>query len=123
MDILLEQYLATKSPREAGQIYKALMRLVRLDGAVGTRYGFILHWYESNSLELHTFEEYKIKEMSDRAYFRATQQQQDAYERRRIAAGMRTIYLINDWDMGKMPYDFACWLSQHAETQTTAIAA
>src|SRR5690606_10885445 len=49
-------------------------------------------------------------DMSRAAFNRATNEEQRAHAAKQRAAGKKTVYLVNDYDLGKTAYDYAAHL-------------
>lgn len=90
---------------------KHLSKLIRLNGKVDTYKNHIDYFHNAGTLSLRTFEETKIKPMSRLAFHRANQKEQDAHEEKMRLGGMITVYLVNNFDLGKIAYDYAMNLS------------
>lgn len=110
------------SAMAAGRIKSALEKQIRFrDAGVMSIRERVESLAKSGSLELSTFTESKIKPLSRAQFNRATQREQDAHERKMREAGDKTVYLVNDSDLGKTGYDYAQhMLSKKAPAQKPA---
>ena len=99
-------YLQDMDARTRGAAIKALNKQFRFDGTVRTRREQAEHLIATGETT-STDEVDKIKAMSRRQWNRADQRQQDEHERRRKAAGKKTVYLVGGYDLGRTGYDYA----------------
>ena len=95
------------APNTAALAAKALEKEVRFKGEVASIRSFIDKWHEAGTLEVSTTQEPRIKPMSRTAYNRADNKAQDEHERRMKEAGNKTVYWVNDIDLGKIAHDYA----------------
>ncbi len=96
-----------KLPMQVARMKEALGKQLRFDGVVMTVRERVESLHAAGKLTVETFEEPRVKPMSRLAFFRATQAEQSAHERRMREAGTRTEYLVNDSVLGKTAYDYA----------------
>ena len=88
----------------------ALDKQVRDNGEYMTR----RQWVErkvSEGMKTRVTQEDRIKPMSRMAYFRATNEEQRAHERRIKDAGKKDVYWIGDYEVTKIEHDYANTLS------------
>jgi hypothetical protein len=109
------------APNVAELTRKALDKLVRIDGAERSIREHIDGWSAEGTLSASSYEEWKIKDMSRQAFNRATQAEQDAHARKQRQGGKKTVYLVNDFDLGKIAHDYAQYLLS-AKTDQSADA-
>jgi len=100
-------FISEMTPLKKGRIRRALEKLHRFDGKVMSVRDRVEQLNTDGDLEASTTEENKIKPMSRTQYNRATNEEQAAHEKKMREAGMKTVYLVNDTDMGKIGYDYA----------------
>lgn len=87
---------------------KVLQTRIRFDGTFG---GKILTWKEfiadalAGKMQAKVREINRIKDMSARAFFRASQREQDEHERRQREAGTKKEYTIGGYEVPKIVYD------------------
>lgn len=106
----LGAYLATLSVRDAGLAKKVLQKQISFNGEVMTRAQYIEKKHAAGELNIETEQQDKIKAMSRRAFNRASQQEQDAHAKRVADGGKKTVYYVNDYDMGALAYAYAAHL-------------
>ena len=103
-------FLAEKDEKTKALIRKSLDKAYKIDDEiVGTR-EFIDKKHASGELKIWTREENVIKDMTRAAYNRAINGQQEAHEKRQREAGTKTVYIVNGYQFGKIPYDYAAYL-------------
>lgn len=102
------------TPMQRGRVEKALQKKWRHDGKAQTTKQIVDGFAAEGDLRLTTEEVNKIADMSRMQYFRATNQQQEAHERRQREAGKKTVYFVNGLGLGKIAYDYAQYLQQKA---------
>lgn len=92
------------NPLQRGRVNKTLNKRINFgDQGVMSIRQRIEAWSDSGSLELSTMEEPKIKPMSRARFNRATKAEQEAHARKMREAGTKTVYLVNGFDLGKLP--------------------
>lgn len=101
---------AEHAPNQAELIRKNLEKPVRINGVVATLREHLDGWHTAQKLEVSTYEEWRIKDMSRTAFNRATNEQQRAHAERQRAGGKKTVYLVNNYDLGKTAHDYAAHL-------------
>lgn len=101
---------AEHSPYQAERIRKNMDKPVRINGIEASLREHIDRWNASQALEVSTYEEWRVKDMSRAAFNRATNEEQRAHAAKQRAAGKKTVYLVNDYDLGKTAYDYAAHL-------------
>lgn len=89
-----------------GKVVKTLNGKRNFDGKIMTIKEKIKELVDNNA-EIFTREEDVIQPMSRRQYNNATQQEQDAHERRMKEAGKKTVYYVGGYNLGKTAYDYA----------------
>lgn len=118
-------FLADKTPMQRGKIRKNLSTQIRFaDDGVLTKRERIERLNSKGILEVSTIEEPKVKPMTSKQLMRSDNAQQAAHEKRMREAGMKTTYLVNGSDLGKVAYDYASHLlgqqsAPDQETQTS----
>lgn len=100
-------FLEGKAPNTKELIRKALEKTYRFDGAVMTVREHIDSLHEAGALEVGSFEEPKIKPMSRMQFFRASQREQDAHDKKMREAGTKTVYTVSGYELGKYAHDYA----------------
>jgi hypothetical protein len=100
-------FVDDKLPMQAARMKEALGKQLRFDGVVMTVRERVESLHAAGKLTVETFEEPRVKPMSRLAFFRATQAEQSAHEKRMREAGTRTEYLVNGSVLGKTAYDYA----------------
>ncbi len=98
------------APNTAALAAKSLDKLVRFRDKVASVREHIEAWHKDGALEVSTTQEPRIKPMSRTAFNRASQREQDAHEKRMKEAGNKTVYWVNDIDLGKTAHDYAAHL-------------
>ena len=109
------------APNTAALATKALGKLMRFREKVASVREHIEAWHKAGELEVSTTQEPRIKPMSRMAYHRADQQQQDAHEKRMKEAGNKTVYWVNDIDLGKTAFDYARHLLNEDDQAGTGV--
>ncbi|MDD2962286.1 MAG: hypothetical protein PHR45_09460, partial [Muribaculaceae bacterium] len=79
---------------------------------------YIEHLNKAGKLKLTIEEEYIIKDVSDRRYFRMDAKQQDAFEKKREERGKKKVYYVNGMAYGKIAYDYAKYISEGGKLAT-----
>ena len=101
------------APNTAALAAKALDKLVRWRDKVASVREHIEAWHKAGELEVSTTQEPRIKPMSRTTFNRASQREQDAHEKRMKEAGNKTVYWVNNIDLGKTAFDYAShWLGK-----------
>lgn len=106
----LNGFAKGKPPVAVGKIRKELGKQVSIDGRTDTIRGHIERWASRNDLSLGQYKENKLKPMSSREFFNASHAEQVAHEKRVKQAGTKTVYLVNNYDLGKIAHDYAAHL-------------
>lgn len=96
----------TLTSMQKGRIDNVLSRAIRHKGVIKTRKQFVEDLV-IEGLTTSTYEENRIKDMSRRAFNRATGEEQWAHERRQREAGKVTRYCIGNYVVTKIEYDYA----------------
>ncbi len=91
---------------KAGQAKTALLKLVRYKGSVLTASEFV-EALLAEGFQISISLEDKLKPMSRLAYFRATNEQQRAHERKVKEAGQKTVYNLGPFEIGAFQHAFA----------------
>lgn len=126
----LDNYVKDMAPNVAALAIKALNKQIRIDGKAATLREHIEAWHAAGELSVSTSQEPRIKPMSRRDFNRATEAEQRMHEKRMQEAGSKTVYYVNDYDLGKTAHDYASALMRdeiesdpapvEARTQATA---
>lgn len=103
------------SPMQRGKAEKALSKVWNVQGKHLTTKEYIDQKFKDGTLELDSYEENRIKDMTRRQYNRATNEQQAAHEKKVREGGKVTKYLVNGLELGKTAYDYAQHLSASVE--------
>ena len=103
-------FLAGKSDVGASTAEKALDKRYKFDDGVQTVAEYIEQQLENGTLKIETREEPKYKGVSRQAWNRMDARQQAAEEKRVKEGGMKTVYSVNNMDLGKTAYDYAKFL-------------
>lgn len=106
----LNNYVKDMAPNVAALAIKALNKPIRIDGKAATLREHVEAWHAAGELSVSTSQEPRIKPMSRRDFNRATQAEQRMHEKRMQAAGSKTVYYVNDYDLGKTAHDYAAAL-------------
>jgi hypothetical protein len=112
-------FLQGRSALHQGKIKTDLSKQMRLDGKVDSIKGHVERMHHSGDLELSSYDEPKIKDMSKRQHFNATNEQQEAHREKQKSAGMQTVHLTGGWALGKTAHEYA----QHLKSKAPAPAA
>jgi len=110
-------YLLEMPALRRGSAISALNRLFRFDGVVRSRRAQVEHLIDGGA-EVSTRTEPAVKPMTRTQYNRASNEQQEAHERRMREGGEKTVYLVGDYDIGKHAYDYALHLIAQREQST-----
>lgn len=110
------------APNTAALAAKALDKLVRWRDKVASVREHIEAWHKAGELKVSTTQEPRIKPMSRTTFNRASQRQQDAHEKRMKEAGNKTVYWVNNIDLGKTAFDYASHLLGKDESQAEQAA-
>ena len=105
-----------------GQAQKVLGKLYSVKGKPISLRKHIENLHGEGSLETSTMQEPKIKPLSDRQFFRATQKEQEDHVKRMAEAGEKTVYLVNGNDYGKIAYDYANFLMDGGKSRRGEIS-
>lgn len=106
----LDNYVKDMAPNVAALAIKALNKQIRIDGKAATLREHIEAWHAAGELSVSTSQEPRIKPMSRRDFNRATEAEQRMHEKRMQQAGSKTVYYVNDYDLGKTAHDYAAAL-------------
>lgn len=113
-------FLAGKSDVGASTAEKALGKRYKFDDGVHTVAEYIEQQLENGTLKIETREEPKYKGVSRQAWNRMDARQQAAEEKRVKEGGMKTVYSVNNMDLGKTAYDYAKFLLDKKAEQEKA---
>ena len=91
-------------------IRKNLNKSIRLSGELTTAREFIDKHYAAGTLTIETTTEKKIKDPTKARYFRMNLDEQRDFEQRQKEAGTKTVYWVNNYDLGKTAYSYAAHL-------------
>lgn len=103
----LDRYVKDMAPNVAALAIKSLNKQIRIDGKAATLREHIEAWHAAGELSVSTSQEPRIKPMSRRDFNRATNAEQRMHEKRMQEAGSKTVYYVNDYDLGKIAHDYA----------------
>ena len=103
-------FLAGKTDLGAGSAEKALSKKYNFDGKVMTVAEFVEDAVGNGNVKLSAIEEPKYKGASRAAWNRMDARQQEADAKRVKESGTKTVYTVNDHDLGKTAYDYAKFL-------------
>ena len=115
-------FLASKSDVGASAAEKALNKKYNFDGKVMTVAEFVEEAVANGNAKLSTIEEPKYKGASRTAWNRMDAKQQEADAKRVKESGTKTVYTVNDHDLGKTAYDYAKFLLEKKAEQEKAAA-
>lgn len=104
------------SPMQRGKIQKSLNKLWNIDGKHQTTKQYVEDAVKSGTLELDSYDENRIKDMTRQQFNRATNEQQQRHEQRIKDGGKVTKYLVNGLELGKTAYDYAAHLQNKSES-------
>jgi len=93
--------------RDKGKAVASLSKMVSINGVGKSIRDHVENMVASGGVELTTYEESKIKPMTSRQSFRASNEDQQAHEKRMKEAGTQTVYLVNGYRLGKTGYEYA----------------
>ena len=110
-------FLAGKTDLGASTAEKALSKKYNFDGKVMTVAEFVEDAVDRGDVKLSTIEEPKYKGASRAAWNRMDARQQEADAKRVKESGTKTVYTVNDHDLGKTAYDYAKFLQENTEKQ------
>lgn len=114
-------FLAGKTDLGASAAEKALNKKYDFDGKVMTVAEFVEEAVGNGDAKLSTMEEPKYKGASRAAWNRMDARQQEADAKRVKESGTKTVYTVNDHDLGKTAYDYAKFLlDKKAEQEKVA---
>ena len=105
-------FLAGKTDLGASAAEKALNKKYNFDGKVMTVAEFVEDAVGRGDVKLSTVEEPKYKGASRAAWNRMDARQQEADAKRVKESGTKTVYTVNDHDLGKTAYDYAKFLQE-----------
>ena len=115
-------FLAGKSDVGASTAEKALSKKYNFDGKVMTVAEFVEEAVANGNVKLSAIEEPKYKGASRAAWNRMDARQQEADAKRVKESGTKTVYTVNDHDLGKTAYDYAKFLLDKKAEQEKAAA-
>lgn len=115
----LNGFAKGKPPVAVGKIKKELNKQISIDGRADTIRGHIERWASRNDLVLSQYKENKVKPMSSSEFFNASHAEQVAHEKRMKQAGTKTVYLVNNFDLGKIAHDYAAHLQNNRTLERT----
>lgn len=114
-------FLADKTDLGASTAEKALNKKYNFDGKVMTVAEFVENAVANGDAKLSTIEEPKYKGASRAAWNRMDAKQQEEDAKKVKESGTKTVYTVNDHDLGKTAYDYAKFLlEQKAEQEKVA---
>ena len=105
-------FLADKTDLAASTAEKALNKKYNFDGKVMTVAEFVEDAVGRGDVKLSAIEEPKYKGASRAAWNRMDARQQEADAKRVKESGTKTVYTVNDHDLGKTAYDYAKFLQE-----------
>lgn len=103
---------ADKTDLAASTAEKALNKKYNFDGKVMTVAEFVEDAVGRGDVKLSAIEEPKYKGASRAAWNRMDARQQEADAKRVKESGTKTVYTVNDHDLGKTAYDYAKFLQE-----------
>ena len=115
-------FLAGKTDVGASTAEKALSKKYNFDGKVMTVAEFVEDAVGNGNVKLSAIEEPKYKGASRAAWNRMDARQQEADAKRVKESGTKTVYTVNDHDLGKTAYDYAKFLLDKKAEQEKADA-
>ena len=115
-------FLAGKSDVGASTAEKALSKKYNFDGKVMMVAEFVEDAVGNGNVKLSAIEEPKYKGASRAAWNRMDARQQEADAKRVKESGTKTVYTVNDHDLGKTAYDYAKFLLDKKAEQEKAAA-
>lgn len=96
-------------PMRKAKVRNALEKQVRFENKTMTRKEFV-ELLCSRGAELETREVPRVKDMSAKAFFRASAEAQQSYNEKQNSAGNKTEYLLDGYVITKTEYDYALWV-------------
>lgn len=115
-------FLANKTALGASSAEKALSKKVKIEDKNYTIAEYVEQAVQSGKIELRTSEVPKYKGVSRRKWNQMDTAQQQAEQERIKNGGTTTEYYINDYNLGKVAYDYAQFLQTKATEQTPETA-
>ena len=115
-------FLSGKTDLGASAAEKALSKKYNFDGKVMTVAEFVEDAVGNGNVKLSAIEEPKYKGASRAAWNRMDARQQEADAKRVKESGTKTVYTVNDHDLGKTAYDYAKFLLDKKAEQEKATA-
>lgn len=115
-------FLANKTALGASSAEKALSKKVKIEDKNYTIAEYVEQAVQSGKIELRTSEVPKYKGVSRRKWNQMDTAQQQAEQERIKNGGTTTEYYINDYNLGKVAYDYAQYLQAKATEQTPETA-
>ena len=115
-------FLANKTALGASSAEKALSKKVKIEDKNYTIAEYVEQAVQSGTIELRTSEVPKYKGVSRRKWNQMDTAQQQAEQERIKNGGTTTEYYINDYNLGKVAYDYAQYLQAKATEQTPETA-
>ena len=110
-------FLANKTALGASNAEKALGKKVKIEDKNYTVADYVEQAVQSGTIELRTKEVPKYKGVSRRKWNQMDNAQQQAEQERIKNSGTTTEYYINDYNLGKIAYDYAQFLQAKAAEQ------
>jgi hypothetical protein len=96
-------------PMRKAKVRNALEKQVRFETKIMTRKEFV-ELLCSRGAELETGGVPRVKDMSAKAFFRASAEVQQSYIEKQNSAGNKTEYLLGGYVITKTEYDYALWV-------------
>ena len=115
-------FLADKTDFAASTAEKALSKKYNFDGKAITVAEFVEDAVSKGDVKLSTIEEPKYKGASRAAWNRMDAKQQEADAKKVKESGTKTVYTVNDHNLGKTAYDYAKFLLDKKAEQEKAAA-
>ncbi len=115
-------FLANKTKLGASSAEKALNKKVKIEDKNYTIAEYVEQAVQSGKIELRTSEVPKYKGVSRRKWNQMDTAQQQAEQERIKNGGTVTEYYINDYNLGKVAYDYAQYLQAKAKEQAPETA-
>ncbi len=105
----LSQFTANDNPMVAGKKHAALLRVFSFDGVPMTVKAKVEELVLAGE-RANVTEEPALKEMTRAQFNRATEAEQKEHDRRRKAAGNKSVYRVGGYDVGKTAFEYARYL-------------
>lgn len=110
-------FLADKTDLGASTAEKALNKKYNFDGKMMAVAEFVENAVANGDAKLSTIEEPKYKGASRAAWNRMDAKQQEEDAKKVKESGTKTVYTVNDHDLGKTAYDYAKFLLEQKAEQ------